>query len=224
MLTPVERVLVLKGVDLLRSVGPRHLLGLANVAREIELEPDQVIYTEEDRADALYIVVEGTVRLSTNGTTTSEVEPGEAFGTWALVDDSARGHRAISATEGRALVVQRDDFYDLASGDLTLLTELVRVLAKRLRELAAGAPPGEARVEGEGVETPGEEAREERAEAAVEGDTKAPHAGAALSAAALGRSAPPDSDTPAAEPAGPAEPPTLPVPESMAPPPDRERP
>jgi hypothetical protein len=225
VLTPVERVLVLKGVDLLRSVGPRHLLALANVAREIELEPDQVIYTEEDRADALYIVVEGTVRLSTNGTTTSEVEPGEAFGTWALVDDSARGHRAVSAREGRALVVQRDDFYDLASGDLTLLTELVRVLAKRLRELAAAAPPGEARVEGEGVENPGAEAaRDERAEAGAEGDTKPPHAGAALSAAALGRSAPPDSDSPAAEPVEPAEPPTLPVPESLAPPPDRERP
>ena len=31
MLTPVERVLVLKGADLLRDVGPRHLLALANV-------------------------------------------------------------------------------------------------------------------------------------------------------------------------------------------------
>ena len=37
MLTPVERVLVLKGADLLKDVGPRHLLGLANVAREIQI-------------------------------------------------------------------------------------------------------------------------------------------------------------------------------------------
>src|SRR5690349_25105957 len=37
MLTPVERVLILKGVDLLKDVGPRHLLGLANVAREVEI-------------------------------------------------------------------------------------------------------------------------------------------------------------------------------------------
>jgi len=30
MLTPVERVLILKGADLLKDVGPRHLLGLAD--------------------------------------------------------------------------------------------------------------------------------------------------------------------------------------------------
>lgn len=220
MLTPVERVLILKGVDLLRDVGPRHLLGLANVAREIEIEPEQVIYTEEDRADALYIVVEGTVRLSTNAKTTSEVEPGEAFGTWALVDDSARGHRAVCATEGRAMVVQRDDFYDLASGDLTLLTELVRALAKRLRELAATAPPGEARVEDEGVEQPVEEE-----EAASEAPVKHPRAGAALTAAALGKSAaPPDPDAPATEPSERTDPSPLSGPESLAPPQDPKRP
>jgi hypothetical protein len=44
MLTPVERVLILKGVDLLKDVGPRHLLGLANVAREIEIFDGDTIY------------------------------------------------------------------------------------------------------------------------------------------------------------------------------------
>ncbi len=153
MLTPVERVLILKGADLLKDVGPRHLLGLADVAREIDMGQGDIIYGDGDAADALYLVVEGRVRLTTGERVTSEVGPGEAFGTWALVDDAARGHRAECTQDGLALALHRDDFYDIAAGDLTLLKEVVRVLAKRLRALVVERPE-EARVEGEGVEKP----------------------------------------------------------------------
>jgi len=187
MLTPVERVLILKGADLLKDVGPRHLLGLAEMAREVEISKGETLYEENDPADALYMVVEGRVRLSSGGRTTSEVGAGEAFGTWALVDDSSRGHRAECTEDGLVLALQREDFYDRAAGDLTLLQEVVRVLAKRLRSLVLDRPE-EARVEGEGIEQP-----EAQAEAEA---VKAPTAGAALEAAALGQT---DTETPAGE-------------------------
>jgi len=150
MLTPVERVLILRAADLLKDVEPRHLLGLAEVAREVEILAGDNLYQEEDLADALYMVVEGRVRLSTKGRTTSEVGPGEAFGTWSLVDESERGHRADCIEDGLTLALHRDEFYDLAAGDLRLLQGVVRLLAKRLRSLVIERP-GEARVEGEGV-------------------------------------------------------------------------
>jgi len=153
VLTPIERVLILQGADLLREVGPRHLLGLAEVAREVEWSAGDSIYEEEDAAEALYMVVEGRVRLSTGGRTIAEVGPGEAFGTWALVDDSARGQSAECIENGMALALHRDEFYDVAAGDLTLLQEVVRALARRLRALVTERPE-EARVEGEGVEKP----------------------------------------------------------------------
>jgi len=185
MLTAVERVLIMKGADLLRGVGPRHLLGLANVAREIPMYRGDTIYLETDAADALYMVVDGRVRLLTEDRVTSEVGPGEAFGTWSLVDDSARGHRAQCVEDGLALALHRDEFYDIAAGDLSLLQELVRVLAKRLRALAE--TPEEARVEGEGVEKP--EAVTE-AETAANAVTNTASPGDALEAAALGKPTP----------------------------------
>ena len=215
MLTSVERVLILKGADLLKDVGPRHLLGLADVAREIEILKGDTIYKEDDPADALYMVVEGRVRLSAGGRTMSEVGPGEAFGTWSLVDDSERGHRAECLEDGLTLALHRDEFYDMAASDLTLLKEVVRVLAKRLRTLVAERPD-EARVEGEGAEKP---------EALVEAETKAaaaesatappptegveppaptpPTKGATLAAAALGRPVPESEGPPSG--ADPAE-------------------
>ena len=198
MLTPVERVLILKGADLLKDVGPRHLLGLAEVAREIEIAKGETLYEEDDPADALYMVVEGRVRLSTGDRTTSEVGPGEAFGTWALVDDSRRGHRAQCTEDGLALALQREDFYDRAAGDLTLLQEVVRVLAKRLRSLVSDRPE-EARVEGEGIEPTEAHAEAEQ--------VVAPTAGGALEAAALGQTntePPPDKSAAPTPERGPA--------------------
>jgi hypothetical protein len=191
MLTSVERVLILKSADLLKEVGPRRLLELAEVAREIEISKGETIYKEEDPADALYMVVEGRVRIVT-GDRTSEVGPGEAFGTWALVDDSGRGHRAECIEDGVTLALHRDEFYDVAASDLTLLQEVVRALARRLRALVSDQPQ-EARVEGEGVEKPealvkAETAAAESAAAAPE--TPPPTPGAALAAAALGQTLP----------------------------------
>jgi hypothetical protein len=190
MLTAVERVLILKGADLLREVGPRHLLELAEVAREVELTAGDAIFREDDTADALYMLVAGRVRLSTGERTISEVGPGEAFGTWALVDDSLRGQRAECIEDGMALALHREAFYDVAAGDLALLQEVVRALAKRLRALVSERPE-EARVEGEGIEKP--EAMLEAEAAAPESATEVtppPTPGAALAAAALGQPAP----------------------------------
>lgn len=188
MLTAVERVLVLKGADLLRGVGPRHLLGLANVCREVPIYAGDTIYVESDPADALYIVVEGRVRLSSKERTLSEVGPGEAFGTWSLVDDSERGQQADCVEDGLVLSLSREEFYEVAAADLVILQELVRVLAKRLREIAAAAPPEESRVEGEGIEKT--EAQTEAERPAGESKPAAEPAttgGAALAAAAAGK-------------------------------------
>ncbi|MGE5179894.1 MAG: Crp/Fnr family transcriptional regulator [Bacteroidota bacterium] len=225
MLSAVERVLILKGADLLRGVGPRHLVGLANVSREMPIYAGDTVYLETDPADALYIVVEGRVRLSANGRTISEVGPGEAFGTWSLVDDSARGQRADCVEDGLVLALAREEFYDVAAADLVILHELVRVLAKRLRELAADAPPEEARVEGEGSE---KTQAQVEADAAAEGDgsvTGTP--GATLAAAATGKAlttepaAPATTGEVAATAAASAIDPVIP-PAPIAPPPEEE--
>jgi hypothetical protein len=205
MLTPVERVLILKGADLLKEVGPRHLLGLAEVAREIEITAGQTIYAEDDPADALYMVVNGRVQLSTAGRPISEVGPGEAFGTWALVDDSSRGQTAVAREDGLVLALHRDEFYDLAAGDVTILQEVVRALARRLRALVSQRPE-EARVEAEGVEKPEAPVQPEEVERLPEALPDAgppPAGGAALAAAALGQPVPerPVKPMPGGEPA-----------------------
>jgi hypothetical protein len=183
MLTPVERVLVLSNIDLLKPVGPRNLVGLARASREVEIWKGQILYQEEDLADALYVVVEGRVGLSVGDRELSALGPGEAFGTWALVDDSARGQKATCLEDGLVLALDREEFYEVASGEISILQELLRALAKRLRALVTDRPE-EARVEGEGMEAP--EAPETPA-VQPKVDEAGPTTGSELEAAALGK-------------------------------------
>jgi len=197
MLTLVERVLILKNADLLHEVGPRHLLRLAEVAHELELSTGDTVYREQDPADAMYMVVRGRMRLSAESRPLSEVGPGEAFGTWALVDDSERGQRADCVEDALVLVLHRDEFYDVAAGDLELLREVVRALARRLRALVSERPE-EARVEPEGNENTGEERAETAA--ALTDAVPAATAGNSLARAATGQPAAPPIAAPETDP------------------------
>jgi CRP-like cAMP-binding protein len=149
-MTIVERVLTLKQIDLLEGAGPRHLLGLAELVREVEVRAGQAIYGDADLADAIYVVFKGRVRLLAGGKELSTVGPGEAFGTWALVDDSARGQSAECIEDGILVALGREDFYEFAAGDPELLSGMIGLLARRLKALVAERPE-EARVEVEGT-------------------------------------------------------------------------
>ena len=94
-------------------------------------------------------------------------------------------------------MLSRDEFYDVAAGDLTLLREVVRALAKRLRTLVSERPQ-EARIEGEGVEKPEALDEAKSSAPAPEASTSAevapaPTPGKSLTAAALGQD-PPEGD------------------------------
>ena len=164
MLTPVERVLLLKKIDLLERAGPRALASLAELSRELEMIPGQVLYTEADLADAVYVVAGGRVRLSNGDTTLSEIGPGEAFGTWALVDESRREHRAECVEAGRLLALGREDFDEFTVNATAVLRGMIQVLATRLRGLAERLPDT-ARIEAEGTSADANSSEASNAEA-----------------------------------------------------------
>jgi CRP-like cAMP-binding protein len=158
-MTIVERVLTLKQIDLLEGAGPRHLLGLAELVREVEMRAGQAIYGDADLADAIYVVFTGRVRLLAGGKELSTVGPGQAFGTWALVDDSERGQSAECVEDGVLVALGREEFYEFAAGDPALLSGIIHLLARRLKTLVAERPE-EARVEVEGTAAEAEPAKD----------------------------------------------------------------
>lgn len=140
MRTVIEKVILLQDVDVFAEVPTENLAVLAAIAEETSLLEGDVLYREEDPADALYLVLDGRVRLHRGERAISEAAPGEAFGTWALFDEAPRLVTATATADTTLLRIDRDDFIDLMADHVRIAQGVIKTVARRLRGLAeAGA-------------------------------------------------------------------------------------
>ena len=87
MLTVIEKVIFLQNVDVFSDVPTEQLAYLASIAEETTFKEGDVIYKANESSDALYLVLEGSVKLHIDEREITEAGPKDAFGTWALFDD-----------------------------------------------------------------------------------------------------------------------------------------
>lgn len=136
MLTVIEKVMFLQNADVFSIVPTEELAYLAAIAEEVSYISGDVIYMEHDSADALYIVIDGKVRLHKDDREITIADSKDAFGTWALFDETPRVVTATVLEESRLLRIDREDFYDILSDHVQIIQGIFKTLVKRLRSLA----------------------------------------------------------------------------------------
>ena len=132
----IEKVFRLQSVDLLSGVESRQLALLASIAREVEVRPDAIFIRRGEPTDALYLVIHGEVSLEGAGEGSISITDGEAFGTWALIDEHPSLVEARAVESTRVLRITREDFRDLLIDHPELGLDLLGGLASRVRGLA----------------------------------------------------------------------------------------
>jgi AAA family ATP:ADP antiporter len=140
MLTPIEKVLLLQKLDVFSEVPTDQLAALAAIAREVPVLAGDRIYERDDSADALYLVLEGAVRLQAADGAVIDVGAGRPFGVWALFDDEPRAESAVAAADARLLRVDAGEFADLLADDARFAKGVIRTIARRLRTAGGQVP------------------------------------------------------------------------------------
>lgn len=135
MLTTIEKVIFLQKVDVFDQVPTEQLVYLAAIAEEQTLAAGAEVYREEAPADALYLVLEGSVRLHREGREITVAGMHEAFGTWALFDESPRVATATAVEDCHLLRINRDDFVDLLAENVQITEGVLKTVVGRLRGL-----------------------------------------------------------------------------------------
>lgn len=135
MLSTVEKVILLQNVDVFAEISSEQLSYLAAIAEELSFSAGDDIYRCEEPSDALYVVLEGKVRLHRNDEEIAAVGPNEPFGTWALFDDHPRVATATAVEDTRALCIDRQDFLDVLSDHAQITEGVLKTLVGRLRGL-----------------------------------------------------------------------------------------
>lgn len=136
-LTIVEKVLKLQSVDVLERVTTEDLAFVAQIAEEIEVDEGAALYEDGDHPDALYIVIDGSVQLRSEGEEIGVIGAGEAFGSWALLDDSPRIATAAATSKARLLKVDRDEFTELLADRVEIVQAVFKAMVERIRSLAS---------------------------------------------------------------------------------------
>jgi ATP:ADP antiporter, AAA family len=138
LLTVIEKVILLQDVDVFQQVPSDEISALALIATEKSCLQDDVIYREGEEADALYLVLSGAVKLHRGDHVIAEAPRGQAFGTWALLDDEPRLTSATAAENASLLKINKDDFTDLLADNVQIARGVIRTIAHRMRSLAEG--------------------------------------------------------------------------------------
>jgi len=106
MYTTIEKVIFLQNVDVFSTVPTEQLAYVAAIAEEVSYLENDDIYETSTPSDALYLVIEGRVKLHRDGDEITTAVAGEAFGTWALFDDEPRVTTATAKDLGNALIIR----------------------------------------------------------------------------------------------------------------------
>jgi CRP-like cAMP-binding protein len=133
MITTVEKVLFLKSVDLFRALPGEELATIAEIAEEQPFAAGDQIFAEGEPGDALYLVVEGTVKVHKGDKALSQLGEREVFGEMAVLDAEPRTASATVVKDAVLLKIGRDDFRDVLRERPEIGMGVLQVLSRRLR-------------------------------------------------------------------------------------------
>ncbi len=134
MLTVIEKVLFLKDIDFFRNTATDDLAHVASITEEVRYEADSEVFKQGSVSDAMYLVVQGRVRLIHGNQEVQIAEPKNVFGMWALFDDEPRIVTAQTIEACIFLKLERDDFFELLSDHPKITQALLKTISKRLRD------------------------------------------------------------------------------------------
>jgi hypothetical protein len=136
VLSPVEIALHLKSLPLFEGLTIRQLVNLADEVREVRHPQNTTIFVADDPGDCLYLIVEGTVRITKGPTLLVEQGPKTFFGEIAVLEGKNRTATVATTTPVRLLRLDRNDLLRLMEELPAIAICIGQSLSKRVNELS----------------------------------------------------------------------------------------
>ena len=133
MISTVEKVLFLKSIDLFSQIPGEDLAQVALIATEEAREQGEEIFAEGEAGDALYLVLDGKVRVHQQDRVIAELGERECFGEMAILDASPRSATVTAVKDTNLLKISREDFQEIMSEKPEIALGIIKVLTRRLR-------------------------------------------------------------------------------------------
>jgi len=139
VLLTIERVALLRRVDLFADTPDRVLAGVAQVLEEIEFESGDTVIEAGAVEDWLFIVVDGELEV-VKGDHRIVIPAGGVVGELAVLDPQPRSADVVARTPALAFRLRKPAFDEVMSTRPEIARGVVHELVRRLRERPAQTP------------------------------------------------------------------------------------
>lgn len=133
MIPMIEKILFLKGVDLFTQIPAHELSPIAEISDEVHYAKGQSIFQEGEEGDALYVIVEGSVKVHRADAFLAALGEGQFFGEMAILDAEPRSASVTAESSLVLLRISRADFSELLDEKPEISRGILLVLTRRLR-------------------------------------------------------------------------------------------
>ena len=113
------------------------LLEVAKVTEDLEVEEGKALTREGQSGSEFFVIVDGEVAVTKDGTEIRTLGPGDFFGEIALLEDTPRTATVIAKTPLRFFVLTRQAFRSLLAHQPELEEKVTKALEERLRGSSA---------------------------------------------------------------------------------------
>jgi CRP-like cAMP-binding protein len=129
----IEKVLLLKSLDIFSETPETVLTEVAEILEEVQLEKGTEIFKVGDVASCMYIIHKGEIKIHAEGHTLAMLKENDFFGELAMLDTDTRSANATSNTDVFLLKMDQEPFYDLMENRIEVVRGIIRTLCRRLR-------------------------------------------------------------------------------------------
>jgi CRP-like cAMP-binding protein len=126
----------LSTVGLFCNCGKKELRAIAKAAKIVTVHNGTQMITEGEEGNSMYVILDGSARVSRGGRRVATLGAGDAFGELALLSKGPRTATVVATSDIEAAVISRRQLNQLLEGDAPNFSrKLLEALAGMVREL-----------------------------------------------------------------------------------------
>jgi len=135
---------IVKHIPLFQNLSKNHFKHLYELLHYRSYQPNEYIFYQGDPGNALYIIVEGSIKIKQFSKDNTEIElaelkSGDFLGELALIDDDIRSASAIASSHTKLSVIFQSDLNAFMkkypSAGVEIMKNMSFVLSTRLKKL-----------------------------------------------------------------------------------------
>lgn len=134
MLLTIERVALLKSIDIFAETPDHILAAVAWIIEEVDVAPGECLIREGEPGECLYIVIDGELRVHSNERTLTILGPGKTVGELALLDPEPRSASVTAVKDSFLFRLDREPFDEVMADRPEIAQGVIRTLTRRIRQ------------------------------------------------------------------------------------------